>query len=194
MLIAQRSTSSIYLRIQPQVRLCRKFTGVTCVMGRKRPEHEVHIGEGNLRRMRRRRSFDPVPASRLLPALATRSGRTFGSPGTSMATKKKHSKAEIASKLARAGDLTKQGKLQSEIAHALGVSVMTLHRWRKAAHASPAINEPGPLDHQKTGGRLSELQLENSRLRRLVTDLLLQKIDLEEALRGNRSVVKRASR
>jgi transposase-like protein len=45
--------------------------------------------------------------------------------------KRKHPKAEIAVKLAQADDLAAQGKLQSEIARALGVSVMTLHRWRK---------------------------------------------------------------
>jgi hypothetical protein len=32
--------------------------------------------------------------------------------------------------------LARQGKLQSEIARTLGVSVVTLHRWRKA--------QPGP--------------------------------------------------
>ena len=48
-----------------------------------------------------------------------------------MAKKTKHSKAQIARKLAEANDLAEQGKPQSEIAHALGVSVMTLHRWRK---------------------------------------------------------------
>jgi hypothetical protein len=49
-----------------------------------------------------------------------------------MAKKKRHSKVEIASKLAQAHDLATQGKLQSDIARTLGVSVMTLHRWRKA--------------------------------------------------------------
>ena len=44
-----------------------------------------------------------------------------------MTKKRKHSKAEIAAKLAEAEDLATQGKLQSEIARALGVSVMTLH-------------------------------------------------------------------
>jgi hypothetical protein len=89
---------------------------------------------------------------------------------------------EIATKLERANGLATQGKLQSEIARTLGVSVMTLHRWRKAP--------PGPqLAHQADqcgrardgGGRIAELQLENSRLRLLVTDLLLEKIKLEEA-------------
>jgi transposase-like protein len=50
--------------------------------------------------------------------------------------KRKHSKAEIAAKLAEADDLVTQGKLQSEIARALGVSVMTLHRWRKRRSGS----------------------------------------------------------
>ena len=49
-----------------------------------------------------------------------------------MAKKKRHSRAEIATKLAQANELMTQGKLQSEIARILGVSVMTLHRWRKA--------------------------------------------------------------
>jgi hypothetical protein len=37
-----------------------------------------------------------------------------------MATKTKHSKTEIAAKLAQADDLATQGKLQSEIAQTLG--------------------------------------------------------------------------
>jgi transposase len=67
--------------------------------------------------------------------------------------KRRRSGAEIATKLAQANELATQGKLQSEIAHILGVSVMTLHRWHKA------------------DDRIAELRLENSRLRRLVTDL-----------------------
>jgi putative transposase len=103
-----------------------------------------------------------------------------------MATKKRHSKAEIATKLARANELASQGKLQSEIARTLGVSVMTLHRWRMALpgpkrtlRGSPEMTEPDRT--RDAGDRITELQLENSRLRRLVTDLLLEKIKLEEA-------------
>jgi hypothetical protein len=36
--------------------------------------------------------------------------------------------------------------------------------------------------------RIAELQLENSRLRRLVTDLLLEKIKLEEAAKSQSSI------
>ena len=109
-----------------------------------------------------------------------------------MAKKKKHSRVEIASKLAQANDLATQGKLQSEIARTLGVSVMTLHRWRKAPPGPRpslvATHEAGqPYRMRRGGDRIAELQLENSRLRRLVTDLLLEKIKLEEAAQSQSS-------
>ena len=90
-----------------------------------------------------------------------------------MAKKKRHSKIEIATKLAQANALARQGKLQSEIARTLGVSVVTLHRWRKEADGR---NRTGSGDD-----RIARLELENSRLRRLVTDLLLENIKLQEA-------------
>jgi putative transposase len=96
----------------------------------------------------------------------------------------KHSKVEIAAKLAQAKDLATQGKLQSEIAQTLGVSVMTLHRWRKMLPAVPKYANGSSQSDQAPQTRIAELQLENSRLRRLVTDLLLEKIKLEEALAG----------
>ena len=117
-----------------------------------------------------------------------------------MAKKKRHSRVEIASKLAQANDLATQGKLQSEIARTLGVSVMTLHRWRKAPPGPPPVTtyDTGPSDRTPAGGnRVAELQLENARLRRLVTDLLLEKIKLEEAAQSQKSPSdgrKRASR
>jgi transposase-like protein len=92
---------------------------------------------------------------------------------------------EIATKLAQANELATQGKLQSEIARTLGVSVMTLHRWRKAPLGTPEAREP-----DRTRGaddRIAELQLENSRLRRAVTDLLLEKIRLEEVAERQKS-------
>src|SRR4029450_10739484 len=98
-----------------------------------------------------------------------------------MAKKKRHSRVEITTKLAQANDLAAQGKLQSEIARTLGVSVMTLHRWRKqpALVAIPGAREPDRA--RGTDDRTAELQLENSRLRRLVTDLLLEKIKVDDA-------------
>jgi putative transposase len=105
-----------------------------------------------------------------------------------MAKKKRHSRAEIATKLAQANELATQGKLQGEIARTLGVSVMTLHRWHKAP-PGPA-HEVGQPDRLRGADddRIAELQLENSRLRRLVTDLLLEKVKLEEAAQSQRSV------
>ena len=48
-----------------------------------------------------------------------------------MAGKKRHAAAEIAAKLVDADALAKNGQPRAEIAKALGISVMTLHRWRK---------------------------------------------------------------
>jgi len=100
--------------------------------------------------------------------------------------KKRHSRVEIATKLAEASDLATQGKPQSEIARTLGVSVMTLNRWRKAPPgpqptlvASPEARAPDRA--RRADDRIAELQLENSRLRRPVTDLLLDQIKFEEA-------------
>jgi putative transposase len=109
-----------------------------------------------------------------------------------MAKKKRHSRVEIATKLAQANELATQGKLQSEIARTLGVSVMTLHRWRKAppGHQPALVATPEAREPDRTRGAdgIAELQLENSRLRRLVTDLLLEKVKLEEVAQSQRSV------
>jgi putative transposase len=108
-----------------------------------------------------------------------------------MAKKKRHSATEIATKLGKADILASEGQTQSEIAKALGISVMTFHRWRKA-RLSPPPETPAGLrtisqlisdKHLPTSdrtARIAELQLENSRLRRLVTDLLLEKMRLED--------------
>jgi putative transposase len=101
---------------------------------------------------------------------------------------KRHSQAEIAAKLAEADDLASQGKLQSDIANALGVSVMTLHRWRHRPSSNAPLSSEAVasiLAEQEPGKsrRLSELQYENSRLRRLVIDLLLEKMKLEDTAR-----------
>jgi len=94
------------------------------------------------------------------------------------------------------------GSVRAEMARTLGVSAMTLHRWRKAPPGPPpafvAIHDTGHSDRTPAGGnRIAELQLENARLRRLVTDLLLEKIKVEEAAQSQKSPSngrKRASR
>jgi putative transposase len=96
-----------------------------------------------------------------------------------MRRKRKHFPTEISVLLAQADDLARQGRLQSDIAQTLGVSVMTLHRWRKKAQP-----ETGQFEQENhLSQRVAELQDENSRLRRAVTDLMLEKIELEEAAR-----------
>jgi len=96
--------------------------------------------------------------------------------------------------LAQADSLATQGKIQSEIARTLGVSIMTLHRWRKAlSNPGQALNASS-RDDQTSQTRIAELQLENSRLRQLVTDVLLEKIELEEAAQIGQSHTKRTPR
>jgi putative transposase len=106
-----------------------------------------------------------------------------------MARQKRHSRVEVATKLAQANDLARQGKPQSEIARTLGVSVMTLHRWRKAPPAPQPAHEAHEPDWTRSGDDgIAALRLENSRLRQLVTDLLLEKIKLEEAAQRPKTV------
>lgn len=113
--------------------------------------------------------------------------------GTKTVTKQRHTASEIAAKLAMADEMAAQGRLHGDIAKSLGVSVMTYHRWRKARGtlAHPALRTAGDAERTESSNereqmnQISELQLENSRLRRLVTDLLLEKVKLEESLHGN---------
>ena len=111
-----------------------------------------------------------------------------------MTRRKRHNVAEIEAKLREADILAADGRTQSEIAKRLGVSIMTFHRWRKARSplppsrvAAPAIPDVGPAvdsSGAERRERIAELQLENARLRKLVTDLLLEKMTLEDARLG----------
>lgn len=116
-----------------------------------------------------------------------------------MATRQRHTASQIATKLAMADEMAAQGRLHGDIAKSLGVSLMTYHRWRKARGtlaprlAADAERFAVVNDREQTS-QIRELQYENSRLRRLVTDLLLEKVKLEEGLRGdfiNRQMVGR---
>jgi transposase len=90
-----------------------------------------------------------------------------------MPKQKKHSRVEIARKLAQASHLARQGRLQSEIARKLNVSVMTLNRWRKASLGARPAHKAAQPDPTRSGDQMAQVQLENSLSRRLVTDLLL---------------------
>jgi putative transposase len=132
---------------------------------------------------------DPYLSKKLTRPLPTKDGgvlRTVKDARTYMMALSKHREAsaqwQIATKLAHANDLAMRGKRESEIARMLGVSIMTLHRWRKASHRVQPAQEVGqPNGAVGRGSRIAEFELENSRLRQLVTDLLLEKIKLEEA-------------
>jgi putative transposase len=106
---------------------------------------------------------------------------------------KRHASGEIAAKLAQANELAAKGKTQREISKALGVSIMTYHRWKKVGGDAESAENPGRVNPElrsQTSGALDSvemikrLELENSRLRRLVTDMLLDKLKLEDELRG----------
>jgi putative transposase len=100
-----------------------------------------------------------------------------------MTKRKRHSPPEIAAKLAHAEELIAQGRRQQEVARMLGVSVMTFHRWRKLQpwrHSPQAPPASDQLSEPECQRQIVNLEVENTRLRRLVTDLLLEKVKLEE--------------
>jgi transposase-like protein len=68
-----------------------------------------------------------------------------------------------------------EGKPVVEIVRELGVSEQTYYRWRR---------EYGGLKVSQAK-RLKQLEQENGRLKRVVADLTLDKLILEEAARGN---------
>jgi transposase len=99
--------------------------------------------------------------------------------------RKRHSPEEIETKLRQAERMEAQGKPQRDIAKALDISVMTFHRWRKRPPTATELAAQTSLtsgDLAPGKKKQSQLELENSRLRRLVTDLLLEKLRLEDAL------------
>jgi putative transposase len=97
---------------------------------------------------------------------------------------KRHSRAEISAALSRARDMTLRGQSQSSICKALGISVMTLHRWRKGFGESSENPGNGEnLAHRDdTEKQIADLREENRSLRRIITDLLLDKARAEESV------------
>jgi transposase-like protein len=88
---------------------------------------------------------------------------------------KKHSAEEIIGKLREVEILLAQGSTASEASRRIGVSEQTYYRWRK---------EYGGLKTDQAR-RMKELEKENQRLRRAISDLTLDKLILQEAARGN---------
>jgi putative transposase len=89
--------------------------------------------------------------------------------------RKRHKPEEIVAKLRQVEILTGQGKSISEAVKTIAVTETTYFRWRA---------EYGGMKNDQVR-RLKELELENARLRRAVSDLTLDKLILTEAAKGN---------
>src|SRR5258705_7152110 len=88
---------------------------------------------------------------------------------------KKHKPDEIVAKLRQVDVLTSQGTPIADAIRSIGVTEVTYYRWR---------NEYGGLKSDKVK-RLKDLETENARLRKAISDLTLDKQILQEAARGN---------
>ena len=82
---------------------------------------------------------------------------------------------QVINKLREAEVLLSQGTTLAIVLKKIGVSDVTYYRWRK---------EYGGMRIEQAK-RLKELEVENSRLKKLVADLSLDKVILIEAARGN---------
>ena len=89
--------------------------------------------------------------------------------------KKRYTPEEIVAKLRQVDVLVSQGQNIADAIRQIGVSEVTYYRWRQ---------EYGGLKADQVK-RLKELEQENSRLRRAVSDLTLDKLILQDAARGN---------
>ena len=89
--------------------------------------------------------------------------------------KKRHKPEEIVAKLRQVDVLTAQGQSIAEAVRTIAVTETTYFRWRA---------EYGGLKSDQVK-RLKDLELENARLRRAVSDLTLDKLILTEAAKGN---------
>ncbi len=88
---------------------------------------------------------------------------------------KKRKPGEIVAKLRQVDVLVSQGQSVAEAVRSIGVTQFTYYRWRK---------EYGGVKTNQVK-RLKELEKENERLRKAVSDLTLEKLILREAASGN---------
>jgi transposase-like protein len=89
--------------------------------------------------------------------------------------KKTYKPEEVITKLREAEVRLSQGATVAEVIRLLGISEVTYYRWRKEFGGMQ-------VDQAK---RLKELEKENARLRKAVSDLTLDKLILQEAAKGN---------
>ncbi len=89
--------------------------------------------------------------------------------------RKRYRPEEIFAKLRQVEVLQSQGMAAADAIRQIGVSEVTYYRWRK---------EFGGMGAEQLK-RLKELEKENQRLRRAISDLTLDKLILTEAAMGN---------
>ena len=91
-----------------------------------------------------------------------------------MGRQKAHTPEEIVARPRQVEVLAAQGKAVAEAVRSIGVTEQTYYRWRAEFGGLK-------LDQVK---RLKELERENARLRKAVSDLTLEKVILKEAASG----------
>ena len=92
-----------------------------------------------------------------------------------MAAPKNATPSQIINRLRKAEVQLANGKSVKEVCKGLGVSEQTYYRWRR---------EYGGMTTAQAK-KLKELEKENQRLRRAVSDLTLDNLILKEAAKGN---------
>jgi len=90
-------------------------------------------------------------------------------------SRKRFTAEQIIRKLREAEVGLAQGQTVDQVCRTLGIAEQTFYRWRR---------EYGGLKIEQAK-RLKALEQENARLRRAVSDLTLDKLILQEAVRGN---------
>ena len=88
---------------------------------------------------------------------------------------KRHQPEEIIGKLREAEIVLAQGGTVADACRRIGVTEQSYYRWRKE-YGGVRVDQ---------ARRMKDLERENARLRRAVSDLTLDKLILQEAARGN---------
>ena len=89
--------------------------------------------------------------------------------------RKRYTAEQIIGYLRQAEVMIGQGKTMDAVLREIGVTGNTYYRWRK---------EYGGLKTDQAR-RMKDLEKENARLRRAISDLTLDKLILQEAAKGN---------
>ncbi len=90
-------------------------------------------------------------------------------------SRKRFSVEQIINRLRGAEVLLAQGQTVGEICRGIGVSEQSYYRWRRE-HGGLKVDQ---------ARRLKDLEQENTRLKRAVAELTLEKLILKEAAEGN---------